>query len=145
MDLRHIPRACGVYLMRDATGVILYIGKANDLAKRVAQYFNPSRDDLKNSVLVPLIREIDYIPCASERDALLLERLLVRRLLWALPQVLPGQEPPALPVAPALLPLEALPMGVQPREALGPAEDQVLPLLPHRGMPRPLRRARLLR
>jgi len=65
--------------MRDASGGLLYVGKANDLSKRVAQYFNPSRGDLKISVMVPLARAIDYIPCASEREALLLERRLIRR------------------------------------------------------------------
>ncbi|MBI5630536.1 MAG: excinuclease ABC subunit UvrC [Elusimicrobia bacterium] len=74
----HLPHACGVYLMRDAAGEILYIGKANDLAKRVAHYFNPRKADLKNSTLTPLIRKIDYIPCASEREALILERRLIR-------------------------------------------------------------------
>ncbi len=79
VDRSHVPHACGVYLMRDAQGDILYIGKANDLAKRVAHYFNPSRGDLKNSVLTPLIRKIDYIPCESEREALLLEQRLVKQ------------------------------------------------------------------
>ena len=54
-----------------------YIGKALDLAKRVAQYFNPRKEDLKNQSLVPLIRRIDYILCESEREALLLERRLI--------------------------------------------------------------------
>ena len=40
---RHVPHACGVYLMRDAAAAILYIGKAKDLSKRVAQYFNPEQ------------------------------------------------------------------------------------------------------
>lgn len=79
LDRSHIPHACGVYLMRDSSGQILYIGKANDLAKRVAQYFSSGKEDLKSSILVPLIREIDYIPCASEREALILERRLIRR------------------------------------------------------------------
>ncbi len=65
--------------MRDAGGAILYIGKANDLSKRVAQYFNPAKADLKNTLLAPLVRKLDYIPCASEREALLLERRLIRR------------------------------------------------------------------
>ncbi|MCX5797738.1 MAG: excinuclease ABC subunit UvrC [Elusimicrobia bacterium] len=77
-DRSHVPHACGVYLMRDARGVILYIGKAKDLFKRVAQYFNPNKPDLKNSYLAPLIRAIDYVPCGSEREALLLERRLIR-------------------------------------------------------------------
>ncbi|MFA5140841.1 MAG: excinuclease ABC subunit UvrC [Elusimicrobiota bacterium] len=76
---RHIPHACGVYIMRDAASSVLYIGKAKDLAKRVAQYFNPRRPDLKTRLLAPLIRSIDYVPCASEREALLWERRLIRR------------------------------------------------------------------
>jgi len=79
LDRSHLPHACGVYIMRDAGGEILYIGKAVDLARRVAQYFNPNKGDLKNSVLAPLVRRIDYISCASEREALLLERRLIRR------------------------------------------------------------------
>src|SRR3989338_8534660 len=75
----HLPHACGVYLMRDAGAEILYIGKANDLAKRVAHYFNPDKNQFKNSILTPLIRKIDYISCSSEREALLLEDRLVKR------------------------------------------------------------------
>jgi excinuclease ABC subunit C len=77
LDRSHIPHACGVYIMRDAAGGILYIGKAKDLAKRVAHYFNPEKPDVKNTVLAPLIRSIDYIACASERESLLLERRLI--------------------------------------------------------------------
>jgi excinuclease ABC subunit C len=77
-DRSHVPHACGVYLMRDAGGAILYIGKAKDLSKRVAQYFNPHKPDLKNTYLAPLIRAIDYVACGSEREALLLERRLIR-------------------------------------------------------------------
>lgn len=75
----HIPHATGVYIMRDSAWAILYIGKALDLSKRVAQYFNPAKNDLKTTLLAPLIRKIDYITCASEREALLLERRLIRR------------------------------------------------------------------
>jgi len=77
LDRRHLPHKTGVYIMRDAGGEILYIGKANDLAKRVAQYFNPNKADVKNQSLAPLIRRIDYILCQSEREALLLERRLI--------------------------------------------------------------------
>lgn len=78
-DRSHIPQACGIYIMRDALGAIIYIGKANNLAKRVAQYFNRENTQAKNAALVPLIRKIDYIPCASEREALILERRLIYR------------------------------------------------------------------
>ncbi|MEK7745510.1 MAG: GIY-YIG nuclease family protein, partial [Elusimicrobiota bacterium] len=76
---RGVPHACGVYIMRDAAMSVLYVGKAKDLAKRVAQYFNPNKPDLKNQVLAPLVRKIDYIHCASEREALLWERRLIGR------------------------------------------------------------------
>lgn len=79
LDRSHLPHACGVYLMRDAASSILYIGKANDLSKRVAQYFHVNKPDLKNTLLRPLIRQIDYIACASERESLLLERRLIHK------------------------------------------------------------------
>jgi excinuclease ABC subunit C len=65
--------------MRDAAGSILYIGKANDLAKRVAHYFNRGKPGVKNTLLTPLVRNIDYIVCASERESLLLERRLIHK------------------------------------------------------------------
>lgn len=77
LDRKHIPHATGVYVMRDAQGEILYIGKAVDLAKRVANYFNPNKADVMDQTLVPLIRTIDYILCESERESLLLERRLI--------------------------------------------------------------------
>ncbi len=77
LDRRHLPHKTGVYIMRDGGGEILYIGKAIDLAKRVAQYFNPNKEDIKNQALAPLIRRIDYILCESEREALLIERRLI--------------------------------------------------------------------
>lgn len=76
-DRRHLPHKTGVYVMRDAAGEILYIGKAIDLAKRVANYFNPNKEYLKNQSLAPLIRRIDYVLCESEREALLIERRLI--------------------------------------------------------------------
>jgi excinuclease ABC subunit C len=78
-DRGHLPHAPGVYIMRDAAMEVLYVGKAKDLAKRVAQYFNPNRPDLKTQQLVPLIRKIDYIACESEREALIWERRLIHR------------------------------------------------------------------
>jgi len=68
--------------MRDATGAVLYVGKAKDLRKRVAQYFqkNPSDRRWKIPNLVALIRRIDYVASASEREALLTERQLIHRL-----------------------------------------------------------------
>jgi len=75
----HLPHAPGVYIMRDAAMEVLYVGKAKDLAKRVGQYFNPNRPDLKTQQLVPLIRKIDYLACESEREALIWERRLIQK------------------------------------------------------------------
>ncbi len=82
MDLSHLPDTPGVYLMRDAAGTVLYVGKAKDLRARVAQYFqkNPSDRRWKIPNLVALIRRIDYVAAASEREALLTERQLIYKL-----------------------------------------------------------------
>ena len=79
MDLKGLPHSPGVYLMRDETARILYVGKALDLAKRVGSYFaGPGTAFSKTNVLVSSIHHIDYIPTASEREALLVERSLIR-------------------------------------------------------------------
>ena len=82
MDLSHLPSGPGVYLMRDAAGTVIYVGKAKDLRARVSQYFqkNPTDRRWKIPNLVALIRRIDYIASASEREALLTERQLIHKL-----------------------------------------------------------------
>ena len=79
MDLSHLPSGPGVYLMRDAAANIIYIGKAKDLRKRVGQYFmkGAAARDSKIPNLTALIRQIEYIASASEREALVLERELI--------------------------------------------------------------------
>ena len=84
MDKRiHIlPKTPGVYIMRDKEGTILYIGKAKNLADRVKQYFQKSNlysRGWKLPNLLPLIAKIDYVTCASERDALVLEEKLIKQ------------------------------------------------------------------
>ena len=77
----HLPCGPGVYLMRDAAAGIIYIGKAKNLRRRVAQYFSRGAENRNAKIpsLTALIRVIDYISAASEREALLLERELIRR------------------------------------------------------------------
>lgn len=81
MNISHLPRKPGVYLMRDPAANIIYIGKAKDLRKRVSQYFrkNAGLSSPKIPNLVALIRSIDYIASVSEREALVLERELIQR------------------------------------------------------------------
>lgn len=82
MDLSHLPDGPGVYVMRDASGAVLYVGKAKSLRRRVAQYFGSNPADKRRKIpnLVALIRRIDYVASASEREALLVERQLIHKL-----------------------------------------------------------------
>ena len=78
--LAGLPRAPGVYLMKDAEGHILYIGKARDLKKRVASYFRDrGPKDLKTSLLVGKIQSFDTILTNTEKEALILESNLIKR------------------------------------------------------------------
>ncbi len=76
--LTTLPHQPGVYLMRDTAGGILYIGKAIDLRKRVANYFRPDVEP-KIRALMADVRHIDYIAAAGERDALVMEQRLIKR------------------------------------------------------------------
>lgn len=75
-----LPNSPGVYLMRDNTSAIIYIGKAKNLKKRVASYFLGSKNSIERvGALVSSIQHIDYVPTASEIDALVLERRLINQ------------------------------------------------------------------
>ncbi len=73
-----LPHRPGVYLMRDAAARIVYVGKAVDLRKRVANYFRPDLEP-KIRALMAEVRHIDYIPAQSEREALVVEQRLIKR------------------------------------------------------------------
>ena len=73
------PHSPGVYRYYDEAGNVIYVGKAKDLHKRVAQYFvDPSRLNTKTRVLVSRIADAQYAVVASEADALLLENNLIK-------------------------------------------------------------------
>ena len=78
--LDHLPRAPGVYLMRDSGGKIIYIGKAKSLRNRVRSYFTPRAFDGRGQfmALVSNVREVEYIVTDSDREALILESNLVK-------------------------------------------------------------------
>ena len=68
--------------MKDAAGVVLYVGKASVLPNRVASYFQPSADlGPKKNRMLELIEDFDIVECEGEWEALLLERLLLRWML----------------------------------------------------------------
>ena len=78
--LPHLPGEPGVYLMRDAAGVVIYVGKAGSLRKRLSSYFSASgKPDIKTGVLVKKIAAIETIVTASEKEALILESNLIKR------------------------------------------------------------------
>jgi excinuclease ABC subunit C len=78
--LNNLPSDPGVYLMKDAKGNIIYVGKGKDLRKRVLSYFRETkRTSPKNRVLVSKITNLEVILTATEKEALILESNLIKR------------------------------------------------------------------
>ncbi|WP_320054851.1 excinuclease ABC subunit UvrC [uncultured Acetobacteroides sp.] len=76
-----LPNQPGVYQYLDEEGVVIYVGKAKDLKKRVSSYFTSRRYESKKlMVLVRKIRDIKHIVVPTESDALLLENNLIKKL-----------------------------------------------------------------
>lgn len=73
-----LPELPGVYKYYDDQQVILYVGKAKNLKKRVSSYFTKKHDNRKTDVLVSKIRDIQYTIVDTEFDALLLENTLIK-------------------------------------------------------------------
>lgn len=75
-----LPLTPGVYIMRDKTGVIIYIGKAKALKNRVSQYFGSQEKHLpKVRKMVENVQDFDYILTDSEFEALVLECSLIKQ------------------------------------------------------------------
>ena len=79
IQLKTLPNTPGVYQFYDATGVVIYVGKAKNLKNRVRSYFNKVHDYGKTNVLVKKIVEIKHIVVETETDALLLENNLIKK------------------------------------------------------------------
>jgi excinuclease ABC subunit C len=79
IQLKTLPESPGVYQYYDADGVIIYVGKAKNLKKRVTSYFTKTHDNGKTRVLVRKIEDIKHIVVETERDALLLENNLIKK------------------------------------------------------------------
>lgn len=77
--IQNLPQKPGIYQYFDETGVIIYIGKAKNLKKRVYSYFQKEPERTKLRMLVRRIADIKYIVVDTEIDALLLENNLIKK------------------------------------------------------------------
>lgn len=75
----NLPEGPGIYQYLNAEGIIIYVGKAKNLKRRVSSYFNKEHEPGKTRVLVSKIADIRYIVVNSEEDALLLENNLIKK------------------------------------------------------------------
>ena len=79
-QLKQIPTTPGVYLMKDAEGIILYVGKAANLHQRVRSYFSAGQKlSPKLQRMVARVEDIDFFVTGSEQEALILELNLIKR------------------------------------------------------------------
>ena len=75
----NLPSKPGVYIMRDSTDTIIYIGKAKNLIKRVKSYFREKLDRPKTQILMSHFDSLEYIVTNSEKEALILEATLIKK------------------------------------------------------------------
>lgn len=81
-ELKKLPASPGVYMHKDSLGEVIYVGKAVNLRNRVRSYFRDrSGKDPKVRAMVSNIAEFDYIKCATEMEALILECNLIKKFM----------------------------------------------------------------
>ena len=79
-QLNRVTNEPGVYLMKDASGTVIYIGKARSLKKRLSSYFkNSGRPDIKVGILVAKIEDFETVITGTEKEALILESNLIKK------------------------------------------------------------------
>lgn len=74
-----LPLCPGVYIMKNAAGKVIYVGKSRKLKNRVSQYFQNSAKNVKTSRMVSSVDNFDYIVCTTEIEALTLENTLIKQ------------------------------------------------------------------
>ena len=75
----NLPKKPGVYIMKNAEGEIIYIGKAKNLLNRVRSYFREKLDRPKTQILMSHFDSLEYILTNSEKEALILEANLIKK------------------------------------------------------------------
>ena len=76
---KNLPKKPGVYIMKNADGEIIYIGKAKNLKNRVSSYFREKLDRPKTQILMSHFDNLEYIITNSEKEALILEANLIKK------------------------------------------------------------------
>ncbi len=79
ISLTELPQSSGVYLFKNYSGQIIYVGKAVNLKSRVSSYFQKNIQTEKTRLLVSEIKSLEFIKVDSEIDALLLEAKLIKK------------------------------------------------------------------
>ncbi|TCI85910.1 excinuclease ABC subunit UvrC [Tenacibaculum sp. M341] len=79
LQIKTLPNSPGVYQYFDKEDVIIYVGKAKNLKKRVSSYFTKNHDNAKTRILVRKIVRIEHVVVDTETDALLLENNLIKK------------------------------------------------------------------
>lgn len=77
--VRALPRKPGVYIMKDARGEVVYVGKATELRSRVRSYFGNSDPRPFVRLLDRVLADIDFVVTANPKEALLLENTLIKK------------------------------------------------------------------
>ena len=79
--IKNLPSTPGVYMMKDSSGEVLYVGKAGNLKRRVSSYFQRSSKLAERiQLLVSRVSDISYLPASTEAEALIYENGLIKQL-----------------------------------------------------------------
>ncbi len=74
-----LPAAPGVYLMKDGSGQVIYVGKAKILPRRVSSYFQKTPPSPRVALMVSKIESFDFVVTATEKESLILENSLIKK------------------------------------------------------------------
>ncbi|MBQ9773116.1 MAG: excinuclease ABC subunit UvrC [Clostridia bacterium] len=74
-----LPLSSGVYIMRNKSGRVIYVGKSRKLKNRVSQYFQNGEKNIKTARMVASVQDFDYYLCDNEMEALSLENTLIKQ------------------------------------------------------------------